>query len=118
MHHPFSKYTVEFIGTLLLTLTVALQPPSGSITVGLGLTALVFMGGHVSGAYYNPAVTLAVLLSGRGKLSPADCAVYVVAQCAGAFVGALLGSAIGGAAVGVAVVETNTRLAGFAAEML
>jgi hypothetical protein len=59
-----------------------------------------------------------VLGLGRGKLSPADCAVYVVAQCAGAFVGALLGSAIGGAAVGVAVVETNTRLAGFAAEML
>jgi aquaporin Z len=43
---------------------------------------MVYAGGHVSGAHYNPAVTLAVFL--RGKCPAGDVAPYVVSQVAGA----------------------------------
>ena len=37
------------------------------ISVGFILLAMVYMGGHISGGHYNPAVSLAVYL--RGKIS-------------------------------------------------
>jgi aquaporin Z len=39
---------------------------------------MIFAGGHVSGAHYNPAVSTAVLL--RGRLSPSEYLAYVVTQ--------------------------------------
>jgi aquaporin Z len=36
--------------------------------------AMVYMGGHVSGAHYNPAVSLAVFL--RGKLGATELVSY------------------------------------------
>ena len=49
---------------------------------------MVYAGGHISGAHYNPAVTLAVWL--RGKLPKADVLPYITAQVAGAVVSALI----------------------------
>lgn len=49
-------------------------------------------GGHISGANFNPAVSLALLI--RGALSLTDFAAYVGAQMVGSFAGGLLGSAI------------------------
>jgi aquaporin Z len=43
---------------------------------------MVYAGGHISGAHYNPAVTLAVLI--RGKVNAADVVPYILAQLAGA----------------------------------
>jgi aquaporin Z len=48
---------------------------------------MVFMGGHISGAHYNPAVTLAVLIRGKIKLNEA--LVYMLFQILGAIIGAL-----------------------------
>jgi aquaporin Z len=48
----------------------------------------VFAGGHISGAHFNPAVTLGVLI--RGKVKPADVVPYWIAQ----FVAAALASII------------------------
>jgi aquaporin Z len=47
---------------------------------------MVYMGGHVSGAHYNPAVTLAILL--RKKIEAKDAAVYMVFQVVGAMLAA------------------------------
>merc|ERR1719163_1696840 len=41
----------------------------------------------VSGAYFNPAVTLAIKISGRNILSPKDAICYVIAQLLGGFAG-------------------------------
>lgn len=94
------KYLVEFIGTLFLVLTIgcAVLSPAGSgviapLAIGAALMAMVFAGGHVSGAHYNPAVTIAVTL--RGKSSWADAIKYIIAQILGALVGAGLVCALG-----------------------
>jgi aquaporin Z len=48
---------------------------------------MVYMGGHISGAHYNPAVTLAVLM--RGKISGKEAGVYMLTQILAGFVAAL-----------------------------
>ena len=58
------KLLTEFIGTFFLVLTIGLTVTSGSqfapIAIGTSLMIMVYMGGHVSGGHYNPAVSLAM----------------------------------------------------------
>lgn len=76
------SYAVEFIGTFFLVLTVGTAvlsaAPLAPLAVGAILMVMVYAGGHVSGAHYNPAVTLAVLV--RGRISVATAAGYVCVQ--------------------------------------
>ena len=78
------KLLTEFVGTFFLVFVVLLAGPGGTagnfapIAIGLTLMVMVYMGGHVSGAHYNPAVTLAVLV--RGKISVAEAGAYWGAQ--------------------------------------
>jgi aquaporin Z len=85
-----SKYLTEFIGTFFLVLTVCLcvkgEVPMAPLAIGASLMVMIYMGGHISGAHYNPAVSLAVLI--RGKLSVPDFIAYLVAQFAAAIVAA------------------------------
>jgi aquaporin Z len=94
----------EGIGTFFLVLVVVLVSasgtPLGGVAVGLTLTALVYMGGHVSGAHYNPAVTVAVLM--RGGVTPAAAMTYWLSQLAGAVLAAVVGAFLVGRTVAVA----------------
>ncbi len=82
-----NKYLVKFIGTFFLVLTIGLvilEPGAGAmapIAIGSVLIVMVYAGGHVSGAHYNPAVTLAVWMRGRCPME--DVLPYVVAQLLG-----------------------------------
>lgn len=80
------KLLTEFIGTFFLVLTIGLTvtaaSPFAPLAIGAGLMVMVYMGGHISGAHYNPAVSLALLL--RKKMPGTDFAPYVVAQLLGA----------------------------------
>lgn len=71
-------YPTEFIGTYFFILTIGLTVVSGTplapLAIGAVLMVMVYMGGHVSGAHYNPAVTLAVWM--RGKLPGRDVVPY------------------------------------------
>ncbi|MCB1225111.1 MAG: aquaporin [Verrucomicrobiales bacterium] len=86
------KYLTEFIGTLFLVATVGNAVLNGTtlapIPIGLMLMVMIYAGGHVSGAHYNPAVTVAVWL--RGRCSTKDAIPYIIAQIAGGVVAALI----------------------------
>lgn len=74
---------MEFIGTFFLVLIIGFAVTAGDATIGIlsvgfGLTALVYMGRAVSGAQYNPAVTLALTVSGLMSLRRA--AAFIVTQ--------------------------------------
>ncbi|TDD94132.1 MIP/aquaporin family protein [Actinomadura rubrisoli] len=76
------SFITEFIGTFFLVLTVGCtvlaKAPMAPLAIGAVLMVMVYAGGHVSGAHYNPAVTLAVFL--RGRIGLADAAYYWGAQ--------------------------------------
>jgi aquaporin Z len=90
-----SKLLVELIGTFFLVLTIGLTVILGGagtgvippLAIGAVLMVMVYAGGHVSGAHYNPAVTLAVWL--RGKCPASDVVPYWVAQIVGAVLAAI-----------------------------
>src|SRR5262245_17307927 len=88
----------EFIGTFFLVLTVGLtvtaNSPMAPLAIGASLMIMVYMGGHISGGHYNPAVSLAATM--RGALPTSQYVPYVVAQIAGALVAALLVDVITG----------------------
>ena len=80
------NYITEFIGTFFLVFTIALT--GDPVAIGCMLMVMVYMGGHISGAHYNPAVTLAVLI--RGRIKTNEALVYMAVQFAGAAAAALL----------------------------
>jgi len=91
------KLTVEFIGTFFLMFTVGMATArAGNIAplaIGSVLMVMVFAGGHISGAHYNPAVSTAVLL--RGKLSRGEYGGYIATQSVAAILAALLVRGLG-----------------------
>ena len=86
-----SRYVTEFVGTFFLVLTIGLVvldgTPMAPIAIGSVLMAMVYMGGHISGAHYNPAVSVAILI--RGKMKARELAPYVTAQISGAILASL-----------------------------
>ncbi len=93
-----SKYLTEFLGTMFLVLTIGLtvlgQSPMAPLAIGCSLMIMVYMGGHISGGHYNPAVSLGAML--RGKLAASELVPYMVAQVLGAVVASLLAYVIMG----------------------
>lgn len=91
------KYVCEFLGTLVLVLlgcgsaviSGGIGGTLGTLGIafafGLVIVAMAYSIGRVSGCHVNPAVSLAMLIS--GKMSWKDFAGYVVAQVLGAFAG-------------------------------
>lgn len=96
---------VEFIGTLFLALAVI--PFNGPIEVGLMLMAMVFAGGHISGAHYNPVVSLAFgVIEGKPKQK----VLFVVMQLAAAVCAAMIEiGVLGGTTADRLSLGTDTR---------
>ena len=98
------RLRLEFLGTSFLVLTIGctgLAAAPGMIpplAIGSVLMAMIYAGGHISGAHYNPAVTLGVFL--RGRCPASDVLPYCGAQLLGAAVAAwIVGFALRGAPV-------------------
>jgi aquaporin Z len=95
-----NKIITEFIGTFFLVLTIGctvINPNAGVIAplaIGFMLMVMVYAGGHISGAHYNPAVTLGLLV--RGRCSAQDALGYVLAQVMGAMLAAIAAGALKG----------------------
>ena len=95
------KYVVEFIGTFFLVMAVCsavrMQESNAftnfaPLAIGLALVAMIYAGGHLSGAHYNPAVSLAVFI--RGKMSLVEMIGYWVVQLMAGVIAALIASNI------------------------
>ncbi|MER7693615.1 aquaporin [Streptomyces sp. NPDC097610] len=80
-----------------LTRDVGVQLLANSLATVFGLGVLIALLGSVSGAHFNPVVTLAAWFTGRRSgdgPSPREVAAYVPAQIAGAICGAVLADAM------------------------
>ena len=102
MHHStLRKLAAEFIGTAFLLATVvgsgimaeelaagntAIALLGNTIPTGAILVVLITVFGPISGAHFNPAVTIAFLV--RGDITKTLAAAFVVTQVAGALIGA------------------------------
>jgi len=118
------RLLAEFLGTALLVTAVVgsgimavqlspgqvgLQLLENSIATMLALTVLILVLGPVSGAHFNPVVTLSDWWLHRrdpAVLSMADIAAYIVAQIAGAISGAILANVM----FGLDAVSWSTKL--------
>ena len=101
-HELVRRASAEFVGTAFLVAVVVgsgiaaqrlspnntgLQLLENSTATGAALVALILALGPISGAHFNPVVTMADRI--LGGMSTGDSAVYVVCQIAGACLGAM-----------------------------
>ncbi|MEC7301024.1 MAG: MIP/aquaporin family protein [Pseudomonadota bacterium] len=102
-HTLLQKLGAEFIGTAGLLATVigsgimgetlaggnvAIALLGNTIATGAILVVLIWVFGPISGAHFNPAVTIAFLV--KGEISARDAAIFIVVQVLGALVGMLV----------------------------
>lgn len=107
-------YLVEFIGTFFLVLGAALY---GAIGATLCLMVMIYAGAHISGAHFNPAVTLAMMI--RGKATTKEAIPYWVSQFAGGIAAALIVAYLfGKEGSGECVIATDATMRGLAAELI
>lgn len=127
-HQPplWRRAVAELLGTALLVCIVVgsgiaaqqlspndvgLQLLQNSTATVLGLTVLILMFGPVSGAHFNPMVSLADWLLGRRSrtgLTLAELATYLVAQMAGGIGGSVLANAMFEVATSVSTKDRAT----------
>jgi glycerol uptake facilitator-like aquaporin len=104
------RLVAEFLGTGLLVAIVVgsgimasrlspddvgLQLLENSLTTALGLAVLILVLAPVSGAHFNPVVSLVAFIARRGR-QPVDTITYLIAQIAGGTGGAILANAMFG----------------------
>ncbi|MFC9588664.1 aquaporin [Streptomyces sp. NPDC056944] len=118
------RAAAEFIGTAALVAVVvgsgiradSLSQDTGvrlianAAASALGLGLLIVLIGPLSGAHFNPVVTLSEWWSRRQEGRGRDVLVYIAAQIAGAVTGALLAEAMFGRAPGSWATEPRTAL--------
>jgi len=95
------QFVSEFIGTFFLVFTVGLNvlgsSPAPALSIGASLMCMIYALGGVSGAHFNPAVTVALTLAGK---SPAgDIPHYMAAQLLGGLAASLAYTGLVGKAV-------------------
>ncbi len=74
-------YVMEFLGTFFLILTIALG--LHPFAIASMLMAWIYIGKFVSGAHYNPMLSLALML--RGSFARSQLLPYIFAQSLGGF---------------------------------
>ena len=87
------KYLAEFIGTFFLVFVIVLVAQNGTgalapLAAGATLVAMAYAASPISGAHFNPVVSLGMML--HGKLSRQDFPYYLLAQLLGAALAALI----------------------------
>ncbi|HXM57524.1 MAG TPA: aquaporin [Candidatus Dormibacteraeota bacterium] len=100
-----AKLLTELVGTFIFLSVIALFPGTGPaaplapLAIGSALMVMVYMGGHVSGAHYNPAVSLGLFL--RRKIDAVTLVAYWVAQLVGGALAFVVGYLVSGHTPGI-----------------
>ena len=93
-----SKLIAEFIGTFFLALTICTAAVHGSagdyapFAIAATLMVMIYAAGHISGAHFNPAVTVAVWL--RGACEKSDVVPYISVQALAGVLAAIVSQEI------------------------
>jgi len=114
------NYLTEAIGTFFLVLTIGLcvgqNVAMAPVAIGFALMVMVYAGGPISGAHYNPAVSLALMM--RGALPSNHLLPYWGSQLAGALVAAFAVKQFMGFPLHVAPPIDSSLLRAISAEVL
>jgi len=93
-----TKLVSEFIGTFYLVLTVGLnvlgKNPAPVWSIAASLMCMIYALGNCSGAHFNPAVTLALLASGRDIIPATEALAYMGVQILGGICAAYMYAAM------------------------
>ena len=73
-------FVAELVGTFILC--TAILATGEAIPIGIALAAAISVGSFVSGAHYNPAVT--VMMVAKGRIAAEQLPIYVSGQVIGA----------------------------------
>ena len=94
-HTLQQKLIAEFIGTFFLTLTICLTAVFGSSSsthpafpIAATLMVMIYGLGHISGAHFNPAVTMGIWI--RGACEKSDVLPYISTQVLAGIAGAMM----------------------------
>lgn len=111
---------MEAVGTGLLlaivTLAISTNKEKAPVAICALLVGLIYTGFELSGAHYNPAVTLTFYL--RNRFTSPDFLCYVVAQFVGGFSGALLAKCVSGIVVSLQISPGYTLFNALVAELI
>lgn len=118
-----AKLTSEFLGTYFLVLTVGLNVLAGNkaaaYSIAASLMCMIYALGNVSGAHFNPAVTFAILLSGRNKVQGVqEALMYMLVQLIGGIVAGFTYFGIYGTTFGLAPAGDHSWAAAGVAEAI
>ena len=97
-----AKLLTEFVGTFIFLSVIALSGPAGALAplaIGAALMVMVYMGGHVSGGHYNPAVSFGLFL--RRKIDARTMAGYWLAQLVAGALAFVFGYLVSGRTPGI-----------------
>jgi aquaporin Z len=95
------NFVSEFLGTFFLVLTVGLNVVGGSaapaLSIGASLMCMIYALGGISGAHFNPAVTLALVICGKEKAE--NIPLYMASQVIGGLAAAAVFVSLTGGSV-------------------
>ena len=98
----WAKLVTELVGTFIFLTVVAESGSAGPLAplaIGAALMAMVYMGGHVSGAHYNPAVSFGLFL--RGVIPATTMAAYWATQLVAGSLAFVFGYLVSGHTPGI-----------------
>ena len=124
------NYLSEYIGTTFLLMIVvgsgimgqslsdnnSLTLLANTIATGAGLIVLIWMFGNISGAHFNPAVSIVMFLN--RELKGRDCFTYSIVQISGAISGTLLANYMFGLDLIQFSINTRSGLNLYISEMI
>lgn len=112
------KNLTELIGTAILVFTIQVSGSSdlAPLAIGAILISIIFAGGPISGAHYNPAVSLVVAL--RGGMPFQEMIAYMISQILGGVLGGWSGGVVGASFSVVGMGEDASYLQALLAEVI